>query len=535
MDIFVSVLSEKIYKYDKIVIYGCGTMAKETYRALLQCGKKPEFCVITKNEHMMHGMFQNTIPVYEFKEKAEYINQNDVLVMVGVSERYEREISEILQEAKVEHSLRITDFEKYRVYRRYENMSEQEYLDEIAEWYADRDGKLDKQCALEMLRDNISGERCENKIILVVGALTPRSLKIAETLQERGYEIKLIASPQAAMQEFCIEALEQIRVACIKCTSIVEFMYRIIAERAKLVHLLTTLGNSRIDRILIRTKGLFPPIVYDEYDIYNLCYTGISKEFLENERFCLEHAEAVCNRGYEINYLIRNGYNIDGKVIQFSDYCGNGQIYTNEAENGELSICYCGNILSEAESPEWAQNFSDLAELCAAHHCNFHLYPHIWNEERLQFYIEMNRLNDYFHLHHPVPYGQLKFEISKHDYGIYPMKRINLKQGMVYNQELSARYGIEVIAYAHTNKYFDYLDAGLPIIAANPIQLVNFLQTKGVVLAWTIEEYNFDEMRARKNELKEKVKNVHYELQMRQHIDELLDFYVAIENERTDK
>lgn len=535
MNICVSVLYEKIYKYDRIAIYGCGTVAKETYHALLECGKKPEFCVVTKKQRMTQELFQNAIPVYEFEDMTEYINKNNVLVITGVSEYYEEEILEILRNAQIKHYVCITDFERGYVYRRYENMSEQEYLDEIAEWYVNHEGHTDKQHALEILQDAVKGKHCDNKIVFAVGALTPRLLKIAESLQKRGYEIKLIASPQAAMQEFCIDALRKIQITCVNCTSVVEFMYRLMMERAKVIHLFTTLGNSRIDRILIKMKGLFPPIIYDEYDIYNLCYTGISEEHLENERFCLEHAEAICNRGYEVDHLIRNGYHIGGKVIQLSDYCGNEQICDTDAKDSELSLCYCGNILSREESTEWVQNFSDLAGLCAVHHCHFHLYPHIWNEERLSAYIELDRSNDFFHLHQPVPYDQLKNELSKHDYGIYPMKRIHLEQGMIYNQALSARYGTEVITYAHTNKYFDYLDAGLPIIAVNPIQLVKFLQRKGVVLDWTIEEYNFDEMRSRRKELKERVKNAHYGLQMSQHIDELLQFYVSVENERIER
>lgn len=55
------------------------------------------------------------------------------------------------------------------------------------------------------------------------------------------------------------------------------------------------------------------------------------------------------------------------------------------------------------------------------------------------------------------------------------------------------------------------------------------------MLDWTIEEYNFDEMRLRRKELKEKVRNAHNGLQMSQHIDELLRFYVSVENERIER
>ena len=78
MNICVSVLCEKIYKYNRIAIYGCGTVAKETYHALLECGKKPEFCVVTKKQKMTQDLFQNAIPVYEFGDMTEYINKNKI-------------------------------------------------------------------------------------------------------------------------------------------------------------------------------------------------------------------------------------------------------------------------------------------------------------------------------------------------------------------------------------------------------------------------------------------------------------------------
>ncbi len=532
MDILVSALKRKITEYDGIVIYGCGTFAQEVYRALLKCGKKPDFCVVSQKSNA-DCLFQNVIPVYEFSECVDYITENNILVIIGVSALYENEIEETLQKNQVKHYILITNFERFNMYK---NMSAQECLGEIAEWYMENHtGKPieDRQIILKYLKDVIEQKKDENKIVFAMGALTPRVLKAAQALLEKGYQIKLIVNQMAVMQDFCERSLQEMHLTYERCTSLEEFFYRIMVENAKVIHLFTNLGNSPIDRILIKNKELFSPIVYDEYDIYNLCYDGIPQELLENERFCLEHADGICNRGYEIEYLIENNFKIDSFTIQFHDYCSNGKVTVEQEETDELSICYVGGIFSKEESIEWSDNFCECTRLCAAHNCHFHVYPFIWDEKHLEDYIELDKVNNYFHLHQPISFELLKCELSKYDYGIFPIKRAYLDKGLSFRQGKSfTAHRKEELMYATGNKYFDYLDAGLPIIAACPQKLMSFLEMKGVVLKWTLEEYDFDAMRNRKEELKRRVVEEHYGLQMRQHIHELIHFYDLVGEER---
>lgn len=533
MDILVSALKKEVMNYQGVVIYGCGKMAKETYDALVKCGKCPEFCVVSQKTNA-DECFQDGIPVYEFSKQADYIIENDILVLIGVSNLYEKEIEEILQRHQVKSYIFISYFERLV---RYKHMSAQECLGEIVEWYVENHtGNVteDRYTVLRRLRDIIEREKDEKKIVFAMGALTPRVLKAAEALLEEGYQIRLIVNQTAVMQDFCEKSLRQMHLTYKRCTTLEEFMYRIIAESAKVVHLFTNLGNSPLDRILIQNKELFPPLVYDEYDIYNLCYDGMPLQLLKNERFCLEHADGVCNRGYEIAYLVENGFDINGCNLQFHDYCSSEQISCETEESSELSICYVGGIYSGRDSIEWADSFCECARICAMHHCHFHVYPFAWNEELLIDYIELNRVNEYFHLHKPISFEQLKGEISKYDYGVFPIKRAYFEKGLTLRQgQTLLVYRKEELMYATGNKYFDYLDAGLPIIAACPQKLMSFFETKGVLLNWAVEEYDFDVMKERRGELKKKVREEHLKLQMRKHIKELTDLYEAVGRERT--
>lgn len=532
MDILISALKKAVMNHHGIAIYGCGKMAQETYDALLKCGNRPDFCVVSRKTDA-DECFQDGIPVYEFSRQADYIKENDILVIIGVSGLYENEIEETLQSHQVKTYIRITHFERLV---RYEHMSEQECLEEIAEWYmenhADK-GTESTQAISKRLRDVIKQKKDEKKIVFAMGALTPRVLKAAEALLDEGYQIRLIVNQTAVMQDFCEKSLQRMHLTYERCTSLEEFMYRIIIENAKVVHLFTNLGNSPIDKVLIQNKELFPPLIYDEYDIYNLCYEGISQQLLENERYCLEHADGVCNRGYEIAHLIDNGFDIKGCKIQFHDYCSNEQISSEQEENSELSICYVGGIYSGNGSIEWADSFCECARMCAINHCHFHVYPFTWNEEILADYIELDRENAYFHLHQPISFEQLKSEISKYDYGVFPIKRTYFEKGLTLRQgQTLLVYRKEELMYATGNKYFDYLDAGLPIIAACPQKLMRFFEAKGVLLNWAVEEYDFTVMKEQRKELKKKVLAEHQGLQMRNHIGELLGLYEAVSRER---
>ena len=44
-------------------------------------------------------------------------------------------------------------------------------------------------------------------------------------------------------------------------------------------------------------------------------------------------------------------------------------------------------------------------------------------------------------------------------------------------------------------KYFDYLDAGLPIIAGLPLKMVECLEKKGVLINWKNGQYDFEYLR----------------------------------------
>lgn len=523
MEINVSRLKSILSKYSHFVMYGCGEFAKETYCHLKEIDRKPDFCVVTIKRGI-DEYFDDGVPIHDINDQIENIRKNQILVLVAVSELYEQEIANILQEVGLEEYIAITDFDRSnrKYLQKFDDMSIQECVKEIAEWHIDFTKDYQTEAVSEMTNiDKLVQNRGKNtrKITFVLGALTPRVIKIASALLNQGYELKLLAGPHAAIQKICVNELNNLEMQFVVCNTIQELMYRIIVEDSNVVHLFTHRGNLDYDKILIKMKQLFPPIIYDEYDIVNKCYTNISQDILDNERYCLENTDAICNRGYEIDYLKDEcQFAINVKVLQFHDYCCDEQCENVLSDDKELSICYVGLVIPKEEYPEFFQFFYELGEKCRHNKCHLHIYPNMWNEEKQRDYIKLSQNNEYVCFHKPVPFEQLSTVISKYDYGILPIKKYVFNKGMIYNTK-------EKMIYASTNKYFDYLDAGLPIIAASPIKLVEFLKEKGVLINWTIEDYDFEELRRKKKELKEKVFVERQKLQIRNHIQELIDLY----------
>lgn len=509
------------------IIYGCGLIATEVYTELKKIQLLPQYCVITEKKKENEVFFD--MPVYEINDKADDIRKKNTCVVLAVNERNREEIEKTLLNLGITNYIGLSSFLR-KTADEYWKMSTADCLEEVASWHLEHLGEFGKDPVEEVhaIQEWLANRKInERKIIFVVGALTPRTIKIMQALLKCGFEVEVLASPIAVLQQICMNQLESLEVTIIKCQSLEELIYRLLISDGKVVHLFTHRGHSHYDRVLIKHKSLFAPIVYDEYDVVGVFYTNEPQVVIDNEKYCLENVAGVCNRGFEIEYLVNeHNYKIKGYVIQFQDYCNEIQCVNGMPTESEMSLCYVGGILAYDEWPEFADGFLELAEECRKNKCHFHVYPIMWDTSKYVFYKEMEKNNTYFHLHMPISFEKLAEEISMYDYGVFPIKRKILTQKtFMYNTHEKAIYGT-------TNKYFDYLDAGLPIVAAHSRKQIDFFEKIGVVLDWTIEDYDFDELRRRKKELKEKVILEREKLRMSNQIHKLVDLFDSISKGR---
>lgn len=531
MYINFSALAYRLYKYERIIFYGTGNIAGMLCNGLERMGITIDSCIVT-HKRTNESYFRNTIPVYQVDEHLEEMRGENTVVLVAVGPQFEREIESILCNYGVKKYLLFSNFWKDRaaLFRDYQTKTVEQCIEDIAGWHIAAGQKdwenLDK--VKEELTARIADRTTiKNRIVVAVSDLKPRVLKIAGALRNAGKEVKIYIYPNAILREVCIDGLHKLGIPYHECICMEELMYELIMEQAEVVHSFSCGGNTVAAYVLIKMKELFSShIVYDEYDIFNEFYVNALPEELEPERFCLEKADGICNRGYELDYLSQQcGYRFEGKTIQFIDYCRDEDIEQPEQCPGEaLSVCIAGYIMTEKANPNSLEAcLLELARKCAEAECHLHIYPSFWSEELFKDYVELDKVSEYFHFHHPVPYELLKKEMAQYDFGVHP-----IKAGFLQKETDDFFYKKEKIIYTMANRQFDFLDAGIPIIAAIPVFQSKYLESKGVLIPWAIEEYDFEYLRKNKRKYREAVKKAQKELQIKNHIHKLIEFYDSL-------
>lgn len=521
-------LKEQIKLYRKIVIYGAGYIAHILNRELEKNKIYPLFCIVSSKNQDEDKM--DNLSIFQFDDCLVNLKKKDLLILVAVTEKHEDEIKEVLLKNDINNFLLITNYIRNENWEsEKKDVSKEECINRISEWYCNshfltfKDIELAKNDIKQAMKKGLYSE----KIIFAISRPSPRVVKIASALINRGYDIELLFYGY-------INECESLRKMLVKnnhnyhdCNTIEELMYYIIISKARIVHFFTDVSYTFYAKLIIKYKDFFPKIVFDQYDIMNEMYysANISIEKFEDEKYCLRYADGICCRGYEIEYLKTCAeYKLCNKDIIFFDYCRDdfSPIKKNKKDN-DLSICYAGGVATEREWPQAPYAcFLEFASMCENNKCHFHVYPSTWDEERFKDYIELDRHSYYFHFHKPVPYELLARELSQYDYGIHPIKKGYLKEKLPgYTTNKKSIYSV-------ANHFYDYLDAGLPIIAASPVMFSKYFEKEGVLLRRTIEDLDFEELRQSCNKMKEKVLKVRKKLSIGEKIEDLITFYDSL-------
>jgi hypothetical protein len=531
----VAMLRYKLKNYKRTVIYGAGYFAKLLISEMSEHGLAIDYCVVSSKNNSQDEI--EGVPMYEFSECIEDIRNGDVIVIVAVTEKYEDEIVNILIENDINNYLLATDHVKKFIMNKYMNKSNIDILDIVTDWYVDNHKlKIDEfdniRKRLEVIECEYEQYKNKDKIVFLIANISPRIIKMAEALDKEGYKIYAIYYPNVIMKNMINYKIIDLCEKKLFCSNVEELLYNLIISKAMIIHLFSDIGNSDISHFLIRHKKLFPKIVFEQYDIANDMYSNslfsTINDKRKDEKYCLENADGICSRGFELDYLINSKkIRIKGKNIIFFDYCNDEIVSKNKDNDESLSICYAGGIATEQQYPGAPYAcFLMLAKKCEENRCHFHVYPSIMDKNGFKDYIELDKKSKYFHFHNPIPYNELKQELSQYDYGVHPIRENFL------NNEAIGYVTKNKMIYSVTNHIFDYLDAGLPIIAASPVEFIKYFEDEGVLINWTIDEYDFELLKLKRDEMKQEVIEVHEKLSIKNHINELLEFYDSVVKEK---
>ena len=305
---------------------------------------------------------------------------------------------------------------------------------------------------------------------------------------------------------------------------LVDDKLRYLSEEIKLPDIIKHLNADVFDCLvkpyeLVRQaiKHADCPVILDAYDFDGIVQgiENLSKVQYEREKHCFERANGVIHRGpkFEIDYYRNHGYNITCPDLHFLDYC-NKEFFVERnvkklsSEDGEYHIAHIGSSVTPA--------FTSLVKKLSRQKIHLHIYPTPTSMAPIAFknLINLNKTEKHFHLENTLPYDKINQEISKYDFGAHmhltPMYPMGLK-------------------VAHCHRIFNYLEAGLPIIVSDRLQLIKKTVVENKV-GFPVKDEEFSNLRnmIEKNDYSELRKNVfktREKLLIDNHAERLIEFY----------
>lgn len=306
-------------------------------------------------------------------------------------------------------------------------------------------------------------------IVFVTDNIKPRIAKIGYALMRRGYKVIILIDKNSLsdVQQNIYPYYNKLY----RFSSEKEALYRCLKYRPLVYHIFVEANVPEYAEYLIRKKEVLGKIVYDQYDVMRGLSRLSDKACAKREKYSFQYADGICCRSFETQYLKHKyHYRFNGKRILFFDYCwGNMSVMKRrKKEEDSLQIVYGGRILPPKSNDvlgttEW-EALSFLAEELKKKKSYFYIIPsQLYSKRDMKDFNLLHKTNPYFKLQKPMRFKDLIRYESNMDYGIdclefqCKMEEYERLYKGITDFRGKARY------YA-TNKFFDYLDAGIPII-----------------------------------------------------------------------
>lgn len=374
----------------------------------------------------------------------------------------------------------------------------------------------------------------DHLIVFVAQFMSPRLEKIGYALRKKGYKVILLlheegrtigtVSGSRTKPYDKLSFFSGVRDLYMLCMSVRPLVYHVFT-------------GSQVEDwavFLVKNKRRIGKIVYDQYDIYRDMYAEQNSRIIENEKYCMEHADGLVCRSFQTQYLKEKyGYQFGKRRLLFLDYCWNRKRIKRRRKSPqeELRIVYGGYLSPrQSNSPlsqiEW-EGLSAWVRATKEHSAKMVVVgSNLSNDYKFRDFYRLAKNNDNFILKEKMNTTDLILFESRMDYGTDTFELEKDQKIVFSNFNFEARE-----TYCANNKYFDYLDAGIPIICGRPSEMLSgYLEKYGVVFRCTLEQLpeKMDELKRRRNEYADHVEIARKKFSIHRQIIRLLDFYKNI-------
>lgn len=375
------------------------------------------------------------------------------------------------------------------------------------------------------------------QIVLVdlMPKMTPRVAKIAYGLKNASYEVVLITSISRKMDER-LSSEDELNSYVSKVYFYNPAFYNeilfLMGKFNPLVYHIFVNYNFDAAVNIIKKKKKFGKIVFDEYDaIRGILQCGESEENLkviEQEKYCLENSDGLCCRSLDSQRLKHYyGYQLPKRIL-FFDYCWDNikkPYRENDRQGDSLKLIYAGSIYRDDENPlcQYYCNLK-LAEIFKRNKVYYTIYPAYYNQTSYAEYIEASKQNKYFNIEKPITMQKLVAIEQSYDFGTH-----------IHNESIRDFHGDTQVTYYQrelgaANKYFDYVDAGLPILADYYRYFEQYFKHYGMLYKVSLQdiEAHLGNIKSIAPQMRRNVESNRKYMSILYHIPRLIAFYEGL-------
>lgn len=543
MRFFDYLLIDDLQKYEGIVVYGAGWFAAKLFPILYQYKLLQKIISFAVSKADNNDKFEG----YEIKEIDKIrCDKNKTVVLTAVSMLHQSSVILRAKDAGFKNILLGTDYirSNENMLRIYQGMNYVQFIDCILKKHscACPDEKTDNHNLRLRLLDNQKRQVYDDReIVWISGNFTPRSAKIINALRKRKYNVVIIIYGGRCKQIF-LQEIQNGDISYIVCEDEEEMMFYALKHKPLVYFFEPVWGNCVWLRLIQQYKLYLRPIVLGLYDVLNDAYVVNNPILLESEKYALENADGIVWRWFSKEYLEeRKGFLYKGKSVLFHDYCGGYIKKDSEIKKDKrniLKLCTVNgsfwDFSQEGDVPDGYEIYSSLKNISnvLGHQENCLLDIFIGKYDQKAFE-ESKEIEDKFQnirFFWKVEHNELITRLQSYDYAceFYNIGCAN-PMDKIIRCGASTYYG-SVFINGVSNRFYDYIDAGLPIVTSVSLKQINFLSKYGVIVKMSLQDFDMNYLMENEMELKIRAVKARQELDIDNHIDGLIHFFEEFKN-----
>ena len=547
-------LYQDIAQYKKLYIYGMGIYSEIVVPKLLYDLDLRMKMVgyVLSDDQPQNESSKDGIPIYKISDL--HIDASDSIFLIATRHYYERGIEENLKNRDYNHYIFLSHYEinDDNMFFQFKNTDFDQYCKYIVSWYEYKYSERIGGAYLEghqriysevkelfRKKSENPGNRNVKQIVFVVALMHPRFSKIIRALSDRGYEIVVLNTDKAG---YSFKKYEEEICKVVDCECIEEVLFEAANLNPLLFYVRPAFQDSSIANIMLMQRDSYGKIVVDIHDIINGCYYLPPEQqwLYDIEKEALESADGVVWR-YDAENLLKekHGFQFRGKSIQFWDYCYDEFTFNEPESDAVLKLCCIDSNARCMDPPNYndlsregiircANLFDILDKIGNRDDCEYNLYISYASEQAIK---ELKGLQEkYGNFRFYVGYAPKEMiqSISKCDYGcrLFHVGRMPTDAECVEKGYSHLADAYEVSA---TNRSFDFLNAGLPVIESyDERRQTDYLKKYGVIVDMDMDNLDIEYLMENRYMYRRNVKAASRYLAISAQIDRLIDFFNAV-------